>query len=140
MNYPQRPPTPALSIELLEPVDEPVSASSMYLKRWDLAKTDEEREFAIVDYGEAWLSEEEDRRAGRSIAPTVDPEQRASAARLEELERRRFVSELAWLSEDEMADLNSQQRRYGQVVTSLTRRQQLAWRETPYPGPHMAAR
>ena len=59
---------------------------------------------------------------------------------LEDAQRRRFVTDLAWMTEDEMADLNAQQRRDGEAVTYLTPEQQLAWREKPRPGPHMEVR
>ena len=74
------------------------------------------------------------------VADPSDADQSESDVWLEDAQRRRFVTDLAWMSEDEMADLNAQQQRNRQAVTYLTPEQQLAWRETPRPGWHMEVR
>lgn len=69
------------------------------------------------------------------VADPIDADQPRSW--LEEAQLRRDVTNLAWMSQDEMDDHNAQQRRRGEVVTYLTPEQQAAWREKPEPGPHM---
>ena len=72
-----------------------------------------------------------------AVADSIDADQDPW---LEDAQRRRYVTDLAWMTEDQMADLNAQQRRHGEAVTYLTPEQQLAWRETPRPGSHMEVR